>query len=424
MVVQPFMVLPSEVAQQILDASEPGSLVVRIDRAENLALVVGFRPDSGMVVVDYTRQFAKRHFTSHLEPSHIGRCHAVDAELHILGLEAARRNAALTYEAFFGRLKGKVHVPRTTVPDPYLTYVSGDSGEVPKWLAWWVTTDGATLASVDIVDQDADPLDVLSPAWPLHRLAEMKVMVVGLGSIGSRAATALSYYGVGNLVLLDPDRLRHRNIARHVLGAEHLGRLKVTGMKDVLSRHRPAVAISAEPLNVVDDADQVREILLSTDVAIVAADGVRPRLAMNRMAHRAGTTAVFAAVLEDGAVGEILRSEPGRGCLLCHRIFLQEAGHFDPEPDIDRGYGEGSAHRPMTAVGPDLSLMGGLAAKTAVAILLERQGMREQRLAGNHAAIGLRPNPFLPPPFATAGPGEVNWSAFPQATNCPTCFLM
>ncbi len=61
---------------------------------------------------------------------------------------------------------------------------------------------------------------------------------------------------------------------------------------------------------------------------------------------------------------------PTAGGLLCHRQYLADIGGFDPELDVP--YGEGNGQRPMTAVAGDLQLVGQLAAKAAVATLLER----------------------------------------------------
>lgn len=45
---------------------------------------------------------------------------------------------------------------------------------------------------------------------------------------------------------------------------------------------------------------------------------------------------------------------------------------------------DGNPHRPTTAVGPDIALVGDLAAKVAVASLLDRSGKPDQRLPGEH----------------------------------------
>jgi len=168
----------------------------------------------------------------------------------------------------------------------------------------------------------------------------------------------------------------------------------------------------------------MRPLFRRSDIVVVCVDGVAPRRVANHLAVWAATPAVLACVLEDGAIGEILRVRPGSGsgCLLCHRAQLRDDGRIDPEPGLDLGYGIGLTHRPMTAVGGDLALVGEFAAKVAVATLLEGHGYRDQRLPGEHAVLGLRPVPGLTPPFDVAGAGAVSWSPVdvPQP-GCPTC---
>lgn len=95
---------------------------------------------------------------------------------------------------------------------------------------------------------------------------------------------------------------------------------------------------------------------------------------------------------------------------------------MSPEPTLDRDYGTGTRHLPMTAVEGDLGLVGQLAAKVAVSTLLEPLGYREQRLPGDHAILGLQPKPDMAPPFDLNCAGELGWRNLPAPEpSCPTC---
>jgi molybdopterin-synthase adenylyltransferase len=94
---------------------------------------------------------------------------------------------------------------------------------------------------------------------------------------------------------------------------------------------------------------------------------------------------------------------------------------MDPEPMLDSGYGTGAVHRPMTAVGSDLALVGQYAAKVAVATLLEYSGHYDQRIDGDWAVVGLRGDLRAPEPFRLS-PGEVRWLPHVASVpSCPTC---
>ncbi|MEV0352206.1 ThiF family adenylyltransferase [Nonomuraea sp. NPDC050680] len=72
----------------------------------------------------------------------------------------------------------------------------------------------------------------LQPYWPVTDLASVTAMVVGVGSIGGAAATALAGYGLGRLLLVDPDRLLWHNLVRHVLPRRYIGKFKVDALRD------------------------------------------------------------------------------------------------------------------------------------------------------------------------------------------------
>jgi hypothetical protein len=174
-----------------------------------------------------------------------------------------------------------------------------------------------------------------------------------------------------------------------------------TALQEDLRDLRPGTTVVAAANDVVCDADLIRPLLSPTNLVLCATDGVAPRRVVSHLARRAGIDAVLACVLEDGGLGEVIRLRPwiDRGCLACQREALRNAGGIDPEPAIDAGYGTGARHRPMTAVGPDLHLVGQFAAQLAVATLLERRGASDQKLPDEHAVLALRPQAGWATPF-------------------------
>lgn len=265
----------------------------------------------------------------------------------------------------------------------------------------------------------------LEGRWPVEQLATNSVMLVGCGSIGSAAAVALAGYGVGRVALVDPDRFLWHNMLRHTLGPESVGRLKVDALRSYFTDRWPDLQVNAHALDVVTDADIVRPLVNDVDLVLCTADGIAPRRVVSHFARRAGKTAVLACVLDHGAIGEIIRLRPSPrfGCLLCFRQHLSEQKAMDAEADQELDYGTGRVHQPMTAVPPDLHSVGILAAKTAVATLLESiHGDHTQRLPGEHAVLGLRPLGDLAAPFDLHYAGEVRWASIPAPrASCPTC---
>uniref|UniRef100_UPI0031E21BEB ThiF family adenylyltransferase n=1 Tax=Saccharothrix mutabilis TaxID=33921 RepID=UPI0031E21BEB len=294
---------------------------------------------------------------------------------------------------------------------------------IPEMVAWYVTPAAARPVAIDVVSAEYG-FPQLTGHWPVAHLEEKSVMLVRVGSIGGAAAHALASYGVGRIVLVDPDRLLSHNVVRHVSSVKHVGRLKVDAVKQELAEAWPATHVDALPVDVIAPAHLIRPRLRDVGVVLCTADGVAARRVVSHLARRARTDAVLACVLQDGAVGEIIRLRPwaDHGCLTCRREALVARGAVDPEPALDLGYGTGTAHRPMTAVGGDLHLVGQMAAKAAVATVLERKGHSDQKLPGEHAIFGLRPTLGWTPPFDLNRNGDIRWLPHsPPRPGCPTC---
>ncbi len=367
----------------------------------------------------------KYHWLSTAQETPKGRWYRVPAELHAAWLHSVvRAGAGIPKQEFQKKVAtsfyGGTHTAVTYAPDVEEVYPGVG---LPDLLAWQLGPDGATPMDVEITPTVLG-IEQLRPGWPVDVLAGATVMVVGTGSIGAAAAIDLATYGVGRLLLVDPDRLRWHNLVRHVGAARHVGRLKVTALKEQIEALRPDTAAEAHPLDVVADTDRIRALLAVTDAVLCAADGVAPRRVVSHLARQSRIDAVLACVLEDGGLGEILRLRPwpGRGCLLCHRQGLVDAGGMDPEPTLDAGYGTGTSHQPMTAVGGDLHLVASWAAKMTIASILERRGHTEQQLPGEQVLIGLRPLERWAPPYDLDRAGEFRWCGpWPARPDCPTC---
>ncbi|MEQ8891624.1 MAG: ThiF family adenylyltransferase, partial [Sandaracinaceae bacterium] len=82
----------------------------------------------------------------------------------------------------------------------------------------------------------------------LHRLMEARVLVVGVGGVGSFAAESLSRSAVGELVLIDFDDVCVTNANRqlHALRG-NIGKSKVEVMAERLRLVNPAARVTAVP---------------------------------------------------------------------------------------------------------------------------------------------------------------------------------
>jgi molybdopterin/thiamine biosynthesis adenylyltransferase len=433
-------VLIPEVYANLLIGSgrNSGTLDLKCDRGEGLALVDGVRDGAyGSGRRGLSRTPREHRLAACSTNPGMGLWFRVQPRLHISGAYAAQTSLVITLDGFRADVVGGDWI--NPARDAYTLAITvavkhdgtpfeSDDDGLPGYLpiiAWRLDSSRGTAEMLPtiVVPEDADPLAALGDAWPLAALAGKTVALIGVGSIGSAAAEALVGYGVRRLALIDPDRLYFHNLARHRATAEHVGRHKVDAMADILRARDPRVDVEPLRLDVIYDADYVRPVLNEVGAVLVSSDGVDSRRAADHLTRRAGKPAVFACVLVDGAFGEILRIRPPRtGCLSCARAHMIAEDIIDPEPALDRGYGEGTRHLPMTAVRSDLALVGATAAKATIATLLERSGHYEQRLPGDHLIMGLRPKPGVAAPFDLEQAGAQHWRTLPTPRpGCPTC---
>lgn len=426
--IRPLVVLPEYYGQRLAASSTGfGQLSMKWSRRHAVHVVDGYQEGVSGSSRKGISDVPNRHFLVDAK-SEDGRglWFRVDADAHLVRFLANRISATMTLEAFRAHVIGGKWI---TLPRPgsmvAVTVTTLPEVDKPDFAAWLLTeeTGRAEYLDLDLMPEVPDLLAPLAGHWPLHELAGMTVLLIGAGSIGSAAAESLASYGVRRVLIVDPDRLRAHNFARHRTDPRNLGRFKAEALRAQMKARDPALEVEALLYDVIYDADEVRGRLAEVDVALVTTDGVESRRAANHLLARAGIPTVFACALADGAFGEVLRTDPPRtGCLLCAREAMVERGEISPESSLDRGYGTGTRHLPMTAAPGDLWLVGELAAKTAVATLLAGAGFREQRLAGDHAVFGLQPRPNTAAPFDSEYATDLRWHALPSPRpDCPSC---
>jgi hypothetical protein len=424
----PFIVLTQDAAAKIANAKgTSGRIRMRFVPAEGMYVINAITSSAGTTLpVDIPSEYRALKWDGE-------RCtgqwmRKPQSEINVLHRYViSRTSRTLDYDAFRDMVPGVSdpgnHSGLLITHDPDLSPEAVQAG-VHEFAGWNVERGGVSPIRIEVEPKVVGLLQ-LAGQWPIEQLAATSVMVVGCGSIGSATAEALAGYGVGRVLLIDPDRFLWHNMLRHTLGPESVGRRKVHALRDHLKSQWPLQNVEALPIDVVSQAHLVRPLMEDVNLVICAADGIAPRRVVSHLARQAGKPAILACVLDNGSIGELLRLRPTPrfGCLLCFRAHLDASGAMDAEADQELDYGTGRVHQPMTAVPPDLRLMGTLAAKAAVATLLESlYGDHTQALPGEHAVIGLRPGGDLAPPFDAEAAAGISWASIPEPReNCPSC---
>ncbi len=414
MTADPFIIVPGSAADRIANADDAsGSLSLNYLPSERLYIVNRVHLRSGVVLpVSIPREYETLRWQG---TEHEGQWFRQPSEhINLTHFELLRRpGSAVPFDNF------KEWVPGVSDPgnltglvityEPAITEEARQAG-AREHAGWIITRDGVRAIDIEVEPQKVG-LEQLADQWPLDRLRQDVVMVVGVGSIGGAVADNLAAMGIGQSLLVDPDRFLWHNVVRHVLDKGYVGRLKVDAMKHYLAQRWPAHEAVPIAADVIQMADFIRPLIDQVDLVVCAADGIAPRRVVSHLAKRARRPSVLACVLNDGGIGEVLRLRPGRrfGCLLCQHAALAEVDGIDPEADQELPYGTGLVHKPMTAIPTDLHTVGNLAAKVAVATLLEGKHGEPYALPGEHGVVGLRASQGLaaprpqPRPPATGG---------------------
>ena len=98
---------------------------------------------------------------------------------------------------------------------------------------------------------------ILIENWDQEKIRKSKVIIVGLGALGTVAATSLAMAGVGELILIDHDTIEISNLNRQLLfRTQDVGKSKVDIAAQELKRINSDIKIT--PLN-----SKIQEVPLS-----------------------------------------------------------------------------------------------------------------------------------------------------------------
>lgn len=149
------------------------------------------------------------------------------------------------------------------------------------------------------------------------RLLAAHVVVIGAGGIGSPAIQYLAAAGVGQLTIVDDDRVDLSNLQRQTLFSEaDLGQPKAERAAAAAMRLNPDVNAVAQVVRIA--ADNAESLIAGADVVLDGCDNFATRLTVADAALAARIPLVSAAVTQfDGQLGVYRGWEAHRPCYAC-----------------------------------------------------------------------------------------------------------
>ena len=144
-----------------------------------------------------------------------------------------------------------------------------------------------------------------------RKLKAAKVCVIGAGGLGAPLLLYLAAAGIGQLTVIDDDRVSLSNLQRQILfGEADLGRLKVDVAAEVLGRLNPHVRVIAQPVRLTQD--NVRALIADSDIVADGSDNFDTRYLVSDACFYAKKPLVTAAVGQfDGSLTTLRPFETG-----------------------------------------------------------------------------------------------------------------
>lgn len=197
-----------------------------------------------------------------------------------------------------------------------------------------------------------------------HRLAASRVLVLGLGGLGSPVATYLAAAGVGQLVLVDPDSVDVSNLHRQILHrTATVGMRKTDSARASLSALNPDVDIVTHASRL--HGDDLRDAVAGVDLVVDGTDNFESRFELNRACVALRKPLVYGAVVGLEGQASVFRNDRDDSpCYAC--LYQDVAGHPDesrPTSSWENCSGQG-------VLGPVAGLIGCIQATEALKVLL------------------------------------------------------
>lgn len=184
-------------------------------------------------------------------------------------------------------------------------------------------------------------------------LLASRVLIIGLGGLGSPAALYLAGAGVGTLVLADDDEVHISNLQRQILfTTEDIAQAKSQVTQQRLAQLNPDITLAALQQRLTGDA--LNHAIAQADVVLDCTDNMATRQEINAACVANDTPLITASAVGFGGQLMVLTPPWEQGCYRC-------LWPDDEEPERNC--------RTAGIVGPVVGVMGTLQALEAIKLL-------------------------------------------------------
>ena len=195
-------------------------------------------------------------------------------------------------------------------------------------------------------------------------LLNARVLIIGVGGLGSPVAMYLAAAGIGHLVISDFDQVDLSNLQRQIAhGHNDIGRPKVDSARDQMLGLNPDIEVTA--LNKKLEGEELRQQVRDADVVVDASDNFSSRYLLNEFCVAESTPLVSgAAIRMDGQVSVFMNQGDGP----CYRCLYRD-GMEEEQTCSDNG-----------VVAPLVGMVGSIQAMETIKLLTGIGEVLEGRL--------------------------------------------
>ena len=167
-----------------------------------------------------------------------------------------------------------------------------------------------------------------------QRLLDSSALIIGIGGLGSPVALYLAACGVGEIVLVDDDRVELKNLQRQIIYNSHqVGTMKVESAADVIDSLNPEVRVSVIADRI--SGETLRKNIERVDVVIDATDNLASRLEINQQCYSTRTPLVSASAIRwEGQLSVFDSRQQDSPCYQCLYGHLGEVGQSCSENGV------------------------------------------------------------------------------------------
>lgn len=193
-----------------------------------------------------------------------------------------------------------------------------------------------------------------------EKFKNSKVLVVGVGGLGSPILLYLTAAGIGTIGLLDRDVVDLSNLQRQVLHSTfRLGMPKVNSAEMILQQLNPEVNLIT--YEILLDENNIEDIIKDYDVVVAAVDNLPTRYLLNKACINKNIPLVEGGVFNwDGTVHTIIK---GQGP--CYNCIYPEVKVSPSVPGV---------------IGPIVGIVGSFQAMEVIKILLNKGRLLTDRM--------------------------------------------